>query len=100
MGNQFNLAEIYRYENVEADLKKLEKQFADLVELETIALSVQGRKLYNLKVGKGQLKMLCHGAHHAREWMTSRLIVDFNHQVRRFFGVINCQINMSIDFDH
>ena len=81
MGNQFKLAEIYRYENLEADLKQFEKQFADLVELETIGLSVEGRKLYGLKVDKGQLKILCHGSHHAREWMTSRLIVDFIHHL-------------------
>ena len=61
MGNQFKLAEIYRYENLEADLKQFEKQFADLVELETIGLSVEGRK---------------------------------------FFGAINYQIHMSINFGH
>ena len=77
MENQFKLAETYRYLDLERDLQQLKNQYSDLIELETIGFSVEGRKLYGLKVGTGQHKVICHGAHHAREWMTSRLIVDF-----------------------
>lgn len=77
MESKIELTQIYRYDNLVSDLNQLAKQFPNLVELEMIGTSVEGRKLLALKVGTGDVKVICHGAHHAREWMTSRLIVDF-----------------------
>lgn len=67
----------YRYLDLAKDLNRIATDFPDQVELTSIGSSVEGRELYALKVGTGNKKILVHGAHHAREWMTSRLIVDF-----------------------
>jgi len=70
----------YRYQDLKKDLHRIEENFSNQVELITIGSSVEGRQLYALRVGSGDKKVIIHGAHHAREWMTSRLIVDFiNH---------------------
>ncbi|WP_440896207.1 M14 family metallopeptidase [Amphibacillus sp. Q70] len=80
MENDFDSKQMYSYQKLKIDLNDVKKQFPDQVELITIGSSVEGRDLYALRIGSGKKAVLCHGAHHAREWMTTRLIVDFiNH---------------------
>ncbi|WP_067840127.1 M14 family metallopeptidase [Amphibacillus sediminis] len=77
MGNKIiNPKQVYSYYQLCSDLNRLATRYANQLSLSTIGYSAEGRRIFAVKVGKGHKKLLCHGAHHAREWLTSALIVD------------------------
>lgn len=73
---KFKHKSVYSYEKLAVDLAQIKERYPEQVELRKIGLSVEGRDLFSVKIGSGNKVVLCHGAHHAREWMTSWLIVD------------------------
>ncbi|WP_051475612.1 M14 family metallocarboxypeptidase [Bacillus sp. J37] len=66
----------YTYETMVKDLKEIEKSYPGLAKLTSIGKSVDGRELYALKLGKGKTEILIHGSHHAREWITTNLVME------------------------
>ena len=66
---------IYTYEQMVKDLKSLQAAYPDLISLGSIGSSVEGRPLWSLTMGKGKKKVLLTGATHAREWLTTPLLV-------------------------
>ncbi|MBQ3850481.1 MAG: peptidoglycan-binding protein [Clostridia bacterium] len=44
---------------------------------EIMGYSVDGKPLYALKMGKGRRKVFINAAHHANEWITTPLVLDF-----------------------
>ncbi|SDM16699.1 M14 family metallopeptidase [Sediminibacillus halophilus] len=66
----------YTFEKMEADIQELEKGYPDILQAKVIGESVEGRPLYALKVGTGRIKVLLNGSHHAREWLTSYLLMQ------------------------
>ncbi|MBU5594027.1 M14 family metallocarboxypeptidase [Amphibacillus sp. MSJ-3] len=77
MRNGLKKDDIYSYSKLKADLEALKEKFPEQIDLITIGSSVEGRNLYALRIGTGKKAILCHGAHHAREWLTTYLIMDF-----------------------
>ena len=77
MRRRLHSSDVYRYETLVFDLTLIKERFPNQVELQVIGKSVEERAIYALKIGSGDQVILCHGAHHAREWMTSWLIADF-----------------------
>ncbi|MGL4736078.1 MAG: M14 family zinc carboxypeptidase [Cellulosilyticaceae bacterium] len=58
-------------------LEKLHNTYPESTELKTIGVSqVGGKPIQAIKVGKGEKSILINGAHHARETMTTILILD------------------------
>ncbi len=49
----------------------------DLCEVASAGLSVQGRELWYVKIGKGENKIFLNGAHHALEWITASLLASW-----------------------
>lgn len=66
---------VYTYELLTEDLMKLSKQHPDFITYKSLASTPHGREIWAVKVGHGKSAILIHGAHHAREWMTSTLLM-------------------------
>lgn len=66
----------YSYEVLERNILSLKKLYPFLT-IGSIGKSVLGRKLYYLKLGKGENKVFYNGAHHSLEWITSPLLMKF-----------------------
>lgn len=65
----------YDFRKMKEDLKALEGRFPDKMSYSSIGKSIEGRELYAVKIGKGENKILLVGSVHAREWMTSYLLM-------------------------
>lgn len=65
----------YSYENMLQDSAKLFEAHPDLIEIENIGKSVEDRNLLLIKLGKGSKKIFLNGSHHAREYITTTLIM-------------------------
>lgn len=74
--NVVNPNVIYTYDQMRVDLNEFVSSYPGLVSLSTIGKSVDGRDLYAIKVGKGSTEILIHGSHHAREHMTTNIIME------------------------
>lgn len=70
-----NTEEVYTYQSLTNDLSELEKSFPDLITYKSLTTTPYGRKIWAVKVGNGETSILINGAHHAREWMTSSLLM-------------------------
>ncbi|AOT70270.1 M14 family zinc carboxypeptidase [Geosporobacter ferrireducens] len=66
----------YDYDEMEKDLKALKEKYEDAVSYTSIGNSLEGRALYAVTIGKGEQKLLVVGSVHAREWMTSYLLMN------------------------
>ncbi|WP_053218724.1 M14 family metallopeptidase [Virgibacillus senegalensis] len=66
----------YTFEEMEADIRMLESRYPEIVQVVVIGKSVEGRSLYAVKLGTGKAKVLLNGSHHAREWLTTYLLMD------------------------
>ncbi len=67
----------YTYSKLERDLEKYKSRFTNAT-IFSIGKSVEGRKLYALRIGRGDgNKILFNGAHHGMEWLTSKLLIQF-----------------------
>jgi len=67
--------EMYTYERLTKDLSELSQMYPDLITYKSITTTPNGRKVWAVKVGHGEPTILLNGAHHAREWMTSSLLM-------------------------
>ncbi|TCT19876.1 zinc carboxypeptidase [Melghiribacillus thermohalophilus] len=69
---------IYTYEQMVRDIKALENTYPGIIQTEIIGKSVDGRNIYAVKLGKGDTKISINAATHAREWITTNLVM---HQI-------------------
>jgi g-D-glutamyl-meso-diaminopimelate peptidase len=68
--------EVYTYERLTEDLFELSLRYPSLVTYKSLTMTPHGREVWAVKVGKGNTSILINGAHHAREWMTSTLLMN------------------------
>jgi Zinc carboxypeptidase/Choline-binding repeat len=66
----------YSYSDLGADLKELQETYPGFVRTESIGKSVDGRNIYALKLGIGEKEIFFNGSHHAREHMTTNLLME------------------------
>ncbi|PET77017.1 hypothetical protein CN514_01675 [Bacillus sp. AFS001701] len=66
----------YSYEELTADLQELNAWYPGFTKVETIGKSVDGRNLYAIKLGTGKTEISINGSHHAREHMTTNVIME------------------------
>ncbi len=66
----------YSYNQMVSDLHSLKVMYPDLIQLITIGKSVDGRDIYAVRLGKGQTEILLSGSQHAREHMTTNLMME------------------------
>ncbi|WP_110112545.1 M14 family metallocarboxypeptidase [Bacillus sp. CGMCC 1.16541] len=67
---------VYTYTQMQRDLTILEKMYGDFLEVHTIGQSVDGRHLYAVKLGKGKKEIFINGSHHAREYISTNLVME------------------------
>lgn len=67
--------DIYTYDSLTEDLSKLKQTYPKLISYKALTTTPYGRKIWAVKVGNGDRTILLNGAHHAREWMTSTLLM-------------------------
>ncbi|UPM54186.1 M14 family metallopeptidase [Gottfriedia acidiceleris] len=66
----------YSYDELKADLQELNAWYPGFTKVETIGKSVDGRNLYAIKLGTGKSEISINGSHHAREHMTTNVIME------------------------
>lgn len=70
-----NTNQIYSYSILQRDIEKLTAAYPDLISYESIGQTKYGRKLWAIKLGRGESTLFLNGSHHAREWITTSLLM-------------------------
>lgn len=68
--------EVYTYEKFTEDLVELAHLYPNLITYKSLTITPNGKNLWAVKLGTGNTSILINGAHHAREWMTSTLLMN------------------------
>jgi g-D-glutamyl-meso-diaminopimelate peptidase len=76
MASIVNPQQTYTYEKMKTDIWELEKKYEDVLSVKTIGYSHFGRRIFAVKLGKGEKNILLIGSHHGREWLTSALLME------------------------
>ncbi|WP_404322678.1 hypothetical protein LG298_23760 [Cytobacillus firmus] len=66
----------YSYTQMVKDINELKATYPDLISTKIIGKSVDGRNIHAVKLGKGKTEIFLNGAHHAREWLTTNLLME------------------------
>ncbi|WP_088041631.1 M14 family metallocarboxypeptidase [Bacillus sp. EAC] len=66
----------YSYEELTADLQELNAWYPMFTKIETIGKSVDGRNIYAIKLGVGKEEISLNASHHAREHMTTNVLME------------------------
>ncbi|PZD95071.1 carboxypeptidase [Paenibacillus sambharensis] len=74
-GSIVNPKQTYTYNIMVQDLKKLEQAYPELIKTQTIGKSEYGRDIWSVDLGRGPAVIMLNGSHHAREWMTTILLM-------------------------
>ena len=74
-GNVVNPYVMYTYDQMVEDLRVLKEMYPDLVEIEVLGQSVEGRDIILVKLGKGDIKIHLNGSMHAREYFTTNVLM-------------------------
>jgi len=67
--------QIYTYEVMTRDIRALATQYPDLIRYRSAGKSEYNRDLWVLEVGRGPVNVLLNGSHHAREWISTILLM-------------------------
>ncbi|MDR0270229.1 M14 family zinc carboxypeptidase, partial [Paenibacillus sp.] len=70
-----NPNQIYSYSIMQKDIKRLAETYPDLISYESIGQTKYGRELWAVKLGRGESVLFLNGSHHAREWITTSLLM-------------------------
>jgi hypothetical protein len=65
----------YTYAMMEADILRLAQAYPELITLQVIGESVEGRKLYAARLGHGEREIILDAAIHGTEWLTTPLLL-------------------------
>jgi g-D-glutamyl-meso-diaminopimelate peptidase len=71
-----NPKQTYTYERMQKDIKRLEAFYPQLIQSKIIGRSVEGRNIYAVKLGRGMKEISINGSHHAREHITTNLLME------------------------
>jgi g-D-glutamyl-meso-diaminopimelate peptidase len=73
--------QIYTYEVMVRDIQALAKQYPDLIRYSSAGKSEYNRDLWVMEVGRGPVNVLLNGSHHAREWISTILLMEMTENV-------------------
>lgn len=71
-----NPYQTYTYETMLADIRTLSNMYPGLISTQVIGKSVDGRDLIAVKLGKGNKEITVNGSHHAREHLTTNILME------------------------
>jgi len=80
-----NPNEVYTYEKMTEDIKELAKEYPYLIDYKSIGTTKDDRDIWAVKLGRGKVTVMLNGAHHAREWMTSTLLMYMTEQYAKAY---------------
>jgi g-D-glutamyl-meso-diaminopimelate peptidase len=66
----------YTYKEMTIDLHELAKAYPQITELQSIGKTKFDRDIWALKLGTGQATVLINASHHAREWLTTNVVME------------------------
>ncbi|MGG6433533.1 M14 family metallopeptidase [Anoxybacillus sp. D401a] len=66
----------YTYERLVKDVTRLQMFYPDLIQVQIIGQSVEGRNIYAIKLGKGSKEIFMNASHHAREHITTNVLME------------------------
>lgn len=79
-GNYVDPFKTITYQQMVQDLKELTLWHPDIASLQIIGKSVDGRDLYALKLGTGKEELMISASHHAREHITTNVVMEIADQ--------------------
>lgn len=65
----------YTYDQMILESRELTEVYPEIITLDNIGNSVEGREITLIKLGKGEKKIILCGSHHAREYITSSYLM-------------------------
>lgn len=65
----------YHYNQLVEDLAKLTDRYRNILEIREIGKSEFGKTIWAVKLGKGEENIVLVGTHHAREWISTNLLM-------------------------
>ncbi|MFC5704015.1 M14 family metallocarboxypeptidase [Cohnella faecalis] len=71
----------YTYEIMTRDIKALAKQYPELIRYRSAGKSEYNRDLWVMEVGRGEATVLLNGSHHAREWISTILLMEMTENI-------------------
>ena len=74
--NIINPEQVYTYEILTNDIKNLAQQYPELIQYKSIGKSEYEREIWAIRLGTGEATVFLNGAHHAREWMTTNVLMN------------------------
>lgn len=80
-----NPKQVYTYEQMEQDIKKLAERYPELIAYEVIGKSEYGRNIYAVSLGKGLSTSYINGSNHAREWISTNLVMNMIEQYAKAY---------------
>lgn len=75
----------YLHSDFERDITHILRQYHSIIEAKEIGRSVQQRPIMQYSIGKGAQRVHISASHHAREWITSWLVVQQLHFYSRLY---------------
>jgi g-D-glutamyl-meso-diaminopimelate peptidase len=71
-----NPKQTYTYEQMQKDIMRLQTFYPQLIQTQVIGHSVEGRNIYAVKLGRGPREIFMNASHHAREHITTNLLME------------------------
>ncbi|WP_217560672.1 M14 family metallocarboxypeptidase [Paenibacillus sp. GbtcB18] len=94
-----NPNQTYTYEQMTEDIRQLAKSYPELIEYKSIGKTRYGREIWAVRLGTGDAKVLVNASHHAREWMTTNLVMNMIDQYAQLYvrnGAMNGRALQSV----
>jgi len=70
----------YTYEQMMKDAQLLQKRYPGIIRLGSLGKSVEGREILLVELGKGERKITLNGSHHAREYISTTVLMKMIEQ--------------------
>lgn len=74
---------VYTFEMMEEDIRQLKETYPHLVSYESIGKTHFGRDIWAVKIGNGKGNVFINGSHHAREWISTILVMKMMEPIFR-----------------
>ena len=78
--------QVYTYEEMKRDIGIIREMYPDLIHTSIIGKSVDGRNIYAVKLGSGETEITINGSHHAREHMTTNVLMEMIDQYAQAYS--------------
>lgn len=75
----------YTYELLTSNIKQLASTYPGLISYQSIGKSEFNREIWAVKLGKGKSNVFFNGSHHAREWMTSIVLMKMIEDYAKYY---------------